>query len=207
MNDLRTYQYLALGDSYTIGEAIPRPSNFPNQVVSILNSAGFSFAPPRIIAKTGWTTVELEKGINEAQKEKAFLPVYDLVTLLIGVNNQYRGLSLDEYKEDFKLLLKKAIRFAGNQTGRVVVLSIPDWGVTPFANDRDRDKVAREIDSFNEANREISQENKVPYMDITAWTREAINDQSLLASDGLHPSGKEYKRWAERIAATFSSMY
>ena len=107
------------------------------------------------------------------------------------------------YKTEFEELLKKAIRYAGDRADRVVVLSIPDWGVTPFANGRDRAQIAREIDAYNRANKEITLRYNVHYIDITPWTREAATDNSLLASDGLHPSGKEYKRWAERIAAFF----
>ena len=125
---------------------------------------------------------------------------YDFASLLIGVNNQYRGQSTDSYKPQFEELLRKAILFAGNKADHVVVLSIPDWGVTPFATGRDRDQVAREIDAYNAANKEITARYNVHYIDITPWTREASGDLSLLAPDGLHPSGKEYRRWAEKIA-------
>lgn len=130
---------------------------------------------------------------------------FDFVTLLIGVNNQYRGRSVENYKPQFEELLRKAIRFAGNKADHVVVLSIPDWGVTPFANGRDKAQIATEIDAYNAANKQIAQQYQVHYIDITPWTREAANDNSLLAADGLHPSGKEYKRWAEKIVIFFKS--
>jgi lysophospholipase L1-like esterase len=202
----KKYYYLALGDSYTIGESLPPQDNFPNQVYSMMKNESVDFQPPRIIAKTGWTTDELEAGIVAANNADPLRPTYDFVSLLIGVNNQYRGRSVDSYKPGFEELLKKAIVYAGNKAERVVVLSIPDWGVTPFANGRDRAQIAREIDAYNAANKQIAEQYHVHYIDITPWTREAAADNSLLAADGLHPSGKEYKRWAERIAFLFKQQ-
>ena len=191
-----SYSYLALGDSYTIGESVTAPDNFPNQTVQLLKNSGYNFSPAEIIAQTGWTTDELQNKIDTY----TFKLPYDFVSLLIGVNNQYRGRSVEDYKPGFENLLKQAIQFAGNKTDRVVVLSIPDWGVTPFATGRDREQIAREIDAYNIANRAIAEQYKVHYIDITPWTREAANDPSLLATDGLHPSAKEYKRWSEKLA-------
>ena len=128
------------------------------------------------------------------------LHAYDLVTLLIGVNDQYRGQPIEEYKPRFEALLQQAIKFADNKPSHVIVISIPDWGITPYANGRDRDQIAREIDGYNAINRKVALENKVQYLNITEWTREAVDDNTLLAADGLHPSGKEYKRWAEEIS-------
>jgi lysophospholipase L1-like esterase len=190
-----TYSFLALGDSYTIGESVPSNDNFPNQTTQLLKNSGYDFKPAEIVARTGWTTDELQNNINN----HSFTPPYNIVTLLIGVNNQYRGRPVDEYKPQFEDLLKQAIQFAGNKADHVIVLSIPDWGVTPFASGRDRDQIAREIDAYNAANKTISEQYKVHYIDITPWTREAASDLSLLANDGLHPSAKEYKRWAEKI--------
>lgn len=201
MNQPEKYSYLALGDSYTIGEMVLQAENFPQQTVSILNSEGLHFDPPRIVAQTGWTTDELEAGIHEAIKHGLLLPAYDFVSLLIGVNNQYRGRSAENYKQEFEGLLQKAIAFAGGKPDHVTVLSIPDWGVTPFANGRDREQIAREIDELNAVNRKLAARYHVHHIDITAWTREAANDSSLLAADGLHPSGKEYARWAEKLAS------
>lgn len=191
--------YLALGDSYTIGEQVSIFESFPYQLVQLLRAAGKYFSAPEIVAKTGWTTDELQQGINNTR----LLPRYDLVTLLIGVNNQYRGRTADNYEVEFLSLLDQAIRFAGNQTGNVVVLSIPDWGVTPFAAGRSREAIRKEIDEFNRINRDKSRLLKVHYADITAGTREASTDLSLLANDGLHPSGKDYGRWAKMVMESF----
>ncbi len=194
---MQQYSFLTLGDSYTIGESVLPQENFPNQTVQLLKNDGFNFNSPEIVAKTGWTTDELQTAINA----RAFLPKYDFVTLLIGVNNQYRGRTVDNYKPEFESLLKQAIQFAGNDTGHVIVLSIPDWGATPFAAGRDRIQITKEIDDYNGANKQIASLYKVHYIDITPGTREAINDVSLVAGDGLHPSPKEYKRWAEKLNA------
>lgn len=192
----KTYSYLALGDSYTIGESIPGPDNFPNQTIRLLKHSGYEFGPAEIVAKTGWTTDELQYKIDNY----SFKPPYDIVSLLIGVNNQYRGRSVEDYKPGFENLLRQAIQFAGNKADHVFVLSIPDWGVTPSAAGRDREQIAREIDAYNAANKSISEQLKVHYIDITPWTREAVNDPSLIAGDGLHPSVKEYRRWSEKLA-------
>jgi lysophospholipase L1-like esterase len=205
LTSTKTYHYLALGDSYTIGEMVTSSENFPGQVSKMLRQEGLDIQT-RIIAKTGWTTDELETGIQTAGESETFLPAYDFVTLLIGVNNQYRGRSAGSYQPEFENLLKEAIHFAGDEPGRVVVLSIPDWGVTPFAKDRNRIQIAKEIDDFNEVNKAVSQQYHVPYIDITPFTREAATDGSLLAEDGLHPSAKEYKRWAEKLADIFKKM-
>lgn len=188
--------YLAIGDSYTIGEAVPPEENFPNQTVAILNEKGNLFNAPQIIARTGWTTDELDAAIDEARINKTF----DIVSLLIGVNNQYRGRSVSEYKTQFDHLLQRAMQFSGNKPQHVFVLSIPDWGVTPFAEGRDRNEIARSIDTFNDTAREICRHHKIDFIDITASQRIDGNKPAYLASDGLHPSGKEYKRWAEKLS-------
>lgn len=190
------HTYLALGDSYTIGEMVPEDQRFPVQAASLLCAAGIPMAPPRIIARTGWTTDELAGAIREAQ----VTDTYDLVTLLIGVNNQYRGRSVEDYAPEFRDLLTQAIRFAGGHASHVIVLSIPDWGVTPFAKDRDRQKIAREIDAYNAANKRITAALGAQYADITPSTRRAAVEADLVAADGLHPSGKEYEAWAKAIA-------
>lgn len=189
------YTYLALGDSYTIGESVPTTQNFPNQVVALLRKEKIHFEDPTIIATTGWTTDELAYQLSRVRLK---VP-YTFVTLLIGVNNQYRGRSLGEYKKEFTALLEQAIGYAGGKANHVIVLSIPDWSVTPFAADRDRFKISKEIDAFNAANEAISKQYKVHYINITAFTREAATDRTLIADDGLHPSAKDYARWAEKV--------
>ena len=192
----KTYKYLALGDSYTIGEKVEEKDNFPNQTVLLLNTPNKRFEDATIIAKTGWTTDELQDKLSQTRLAIPF----DIVTLLIGVNNQYRGRSVEEYTIQFEQLLQHAVGYAGGDSQHVIVLSIPDWGVTPFAADRDRKKIAEEIDLFNAANKNIAKKYTVHYIDITPYTREATSDISLVAEDGLHPSGKDYKRWALRVA-------
>jgi len=186
---------LALGDSYTIGESVLEKDRWPNQLIDLLNEKGDNFSSPEIIAKTGWTTGEL----IEAIKESNLQGIFDLVSLQIGVNNQYRGNSLAEYKIEFKDLLNKAVNFANRNKKMVVVVSIPDWGVTPFAAGRDRSKISEEINLFNAANREIAEEMGVLHVEITEESRNATIDLSLIAEDGLHPSAKMYTQWAEAV--------
>ncbi len=198
---VKGYTYLALGDSYTIGEQVASKENFPSQVTTLLTEKGIVFGEPEIIARTGWTTGELKTAINQSKLRER----YDLVTLLIGVNNQYRGKNTDDYSPEFESLLKQAIHFAGNDASRVVVLSIPDWGVTPFAEGRDRTEIAKEIDAYNTVNKRIAATYKVHYINVTQSTREAAMDASRLTSDGLHPSDKEYRLWAEEIVSFIKS--
>jgi lysophospholipase L1-like esterase len=197
-----TYSYLALGDSYTIGEGVPVYDNFPYQTVQLLRKAGHEFYAPEIVAKTGWTTDELQTAIAGNR----LLAVYDVVSLLIGVNNQYRGRSIQEYTQQFEALLQQAIGFAGKKKEHVFVLSIPDWGVTPFAKDRNSATIAHEIDSFNAVNKLFAEKYGVHYIDITPGTRLAANDLSLLATDQLHYSGKEHLKWATRLAGAIESI-
>ncbi len=190
------FSYLALGDSYTIGEQVPFAENFPNQTVQQLRRSGFRFYAAEIIAKTGWTTDELSNAIEITK----MLETYDIVSLLIGVNNQYRGRSSTEFKVEFEHLLQKAIQLSGNRPYRVVVLSIPDWGVTPFAEGRDRKQVADEIDLYNDICKKSAVAFKANFINITTSQREDGNKKEFLASDGLHPSGKEYTKWAAQLA-------
>jgi lysophospholipase L1-like esterase len=185
---------LALGDSYTIGESVPVEQRWPVQLAALLRQRGLPVAEPQIIAKTGWTTDELSAAMDAA----TLTPPYDLVTLLIGVNNQYRGREVDNYRVEFRALLDRAIDLAGDRPERVLVLSIPDWGVTPFAREKQRDAatVAVEIDAYNAVNREEAQRSGIAWVNITPMTREAATDSTLLAEDGLHPSGRDYARWA-----------
>jgi lysophospholipase L1-like esterase len=192
----KIFTYLALGDSYTIGESVLLYKSFPYQVVQILRKKGFRFSAPEIIAKTGWTTDELKSGLNEYHH----LLQYHFVTLLIGVNNQYRGRQVEEYKLEFETLLKQALSFANDVKERVIVLSIPDYSVTPFSATLDKEKISEEISIYNSTNKAISLQYKVNYVDITTGFKKALNDASLLALDNLHPSEHEYKNWAEKVA-------
>jgi lysophospholipase L1-like esterase len=188
--------FLALGDSYTIGESVPIYESFPYQTVQLLRNKGMSVHAAEIIAKTGWTTDELMAGIERTTFEKS----YDIVTLLIGVNNQYRGKEPTIYEQDFEKLLNKAIAFAGGNKQHVFVLSIPDWGATPFAASRDRVKIGTAIDQFNAINRKITENAGIAYVFITEGSREATSNALLVAKDGLHPSGLEYGKWAKKLA-------
>lgn len=189
--------YLALGDSYTIGEAVKSNESFPYQLAVLLNEKGITVEEPVIIAQTGWTTDELKAAIETAAPKENF----GLVTLLIGVNNQYRGYSLTSYREEFKALLQMAIGFVAGIKAHVFVVSIPDWGLTPFGKESDRntETVTAEIDAFNAVNKEETLAMGVSYTDITPESRMVTTDLSLLANDGLHYSGKLYQQWARSI--------
>jgi lysophospholipase L1-like esterase len=191
-------RFLALGDSYTIGEGVPADDNWPHQLAAALRAQGSAIAEPEIVARTGWTTDEL----SAAMDTHAFHPPYALVTLLIGVNNQYRGRDLQNYRVEFRTLLEHAIRLAGGDASRVVVVSIPDWGVTRFGGEsgRDRAEVAREIDAFNASAAAISTTLRARYVDVTAISRDRGGSSGMLAADGLHPSAAMYSRWTAAIA-------
>lgn len=186
---------LCLGDSYTIGEMVPLHDSFPYQLVQMLRNNGESFYAPEIVAKTGWTSFELLAHLEKTTLNKQ----YDFVTLLIGVNNQYRGLAVEDFSKDFETLLKKAIAWTDNQPAKVVVLSIPDWGVTPFAQDRDRMQITHEIDAYNGACELLAQKYQTKFINITTDTRQAANDLTLLTTDHLHYSGKEHRIWAGKV--------
>jgi len=189
--------YLALGDSYTIGQSVLVEDRFPMQTVKALAALSVNFTTPEIIAQTGWTTGNLINAITTNPPKRL---TYDAVSLLIGVNNQYHSLSQAQYATEFTTLLKTAIGYAGNNAKRVFVLSIPDYSVTPYASSFNNALIASQIDSFNVINLNIAKENGVHYLNITTSTREATADPSLVATDGLHPSGKEYKKWADFLA-------
>lgn len=197
--------YLALGDSYTIGEAVPQQESFPFQLVTQLKTNNIAVAKPKVIAKTGWTTDELQTAI----KAENITQNYDMVTLLIGVNNQYRGYSLATYRNEFKGLLNTAISFAGKNTKRVFVVSIPDWGVTPFGKNSGRSiqTIASEIDAFNAIKKEETLAAGVSYTEITLASRNAATDLALVAKDGLHPSGKMYAEWAAKVAVAVKASF
>lgn len=192
---MRPYTYLALGDSYTIGEAVPLNKNFPYQAVQLLRQQGISITAPEIIAKTGWTTSELLLAIEETK----CLPQYTIVSLLAGVNNQYRGLPLQEYEKEMRQLLHLAIEFAGGVSNQVFVFSIPDYSSTPFAQKMDTKKIENEIDAFNDCNKKLAGDCNTNYINITEEGRESKWNKDLIAADGLHPSEIEYARWAHRL--------
>ena len=190
------YTYLALGDSYTIGESVNVQDRFPYQAVSLLHGMGVQVHIPDIIATTGWTTQNLIHALDVNPPQNN----YTIVTLLIGVNNQYQGKSIPEYKAEFTTLLNRAIQYAANKKNRVFVLSIPDYSVTPFAANSDTARIAREINDFNQVNHTVAIQNGIAWIDITGISRQARSERSLLANDGLHPSGLQYKKWADLLA-------
>lgn len=192
--------YLALGDSYTIGEGVELSGSFPCQAVQILRRQNMSCYTPEIIAKTGWTTDELSAAIEKTM----LLPKYDVVSLLIGVNNQYRGRSVNEFKVEFDHLLQKSIQLSGNHPNNVFILSIPDWGVSPFAAIHDRKKIEDEINVFNEVCKKGTASYGTVYLDITTSQRQDGNKPEFLAADGLHPSAREYAKWAENLVQKIS---
>ena len=195
LDDSKQLTYLALGDSYTIGESVSETDRYPNLLVHALRKEGVLISSPTIIAQTGWTTNDLKQGIQEAEiNEKT----YDLVTLLIGVNNEFQQLSEQEYKVEFTQLLKQAIQFAGNKKEKVVVLSIPDYGFTPYGKSR-QIAISRRIDSFNAINKQITDSLEVNYIDITGISRNGLTNTGLVAHDGLHPSGKMYQLWVDAL--------
>ena len=187
-------RYLALGDSYTIGEGVMPEARWPHRLAAALRVQGIALEDPQIIATTGWTTDELEAAIAAQAPAGPF----GLVSLLIGVNNQYRGRSVEDYAVQFRRLLERALHLASGSAGHVLVLSIPDWGVTPFARDREPPRIARELDGYNAAAAAICSAHGVVFVDITALSRQHGAEPAMLADDGLHPSGAMYALWAQR---------
>ncbi len=196
------YRYLSLGDSYTIGESVAPEERWSMILSDMLRKNGVDLSDPEIIARTGWTTAELMDGIKSRNPQGP----YNLVSLLIGVNNQYRGQSLERYRTELQGLLKQAIGFAGGNNERVFMLSTPDWGVTPFAKGSDQAKIASEIDAFNQVAQEECTKLGIAFVDITPLSRTAKNDISQIANDGLHFSGKMYRQWAEKALPTVQKL-
>ena len=188
-------RYLALGDSYTIGTGVQLADSWPWQLVTALRSEGSTLADPVIIAQNGWTSTDLLLGIKYAGPQ----PGFDFLTLLIGVNDQYRNHQLAHYQETFAELLDCAIQLGEKIPDKVIVLSIPDWGVTPFAAGHQKAEIAAEIDAFNDANRLASQYAGCHYVDVTQLSRAFGDETSLLADDGLHPNGKFYRQWVALV--------
>ncbi len=194
--------YLALGDSYTIGQSVPSNENFPAQTVAALQADSINMGAPYIIATTGWTTIDLQNAINSAQPKGP----YDLVTLLIGVNDQYQGLDTGSYRTRFTELLQESIAFAGNNPSHVFVLSIPDYSVTPFAQNSDTAEIRAQLEEFNAINYQISMAYNVGYINITPLTEEMKTNGSLVADDGLHPSALEYTQWVALLAPQVAAV-
>lgn len=192
-NDSKSF--LALGDSYTIGQSVEESERWPVQLADQLSERGVEVSAPKIIATTGWRTDQLKDAIAADTELKN---QYDLVSLLIGVNNQFQGKTVESFAPEFEELLQTAIRLAGTKD-RVIVLSIPDYGVTPFGISRGEERIARELDEYNRVSKEICDRYEVSYFDITPISREAKTDPELIASDNLHPSGKMYGQWVDLI--------
>jgi lysophospholipase L1-like esterase len=194
--------YLALGDSYTIGQSVKETERFPAQTAAILRQEGVSIGDPVYLARTGWTTSNLQSAIAGLEPSSAF----DAVTLLIGVNDQYQGMDTGGYARRFTQLLDKAIQLARGNKSHVFVLSIPDYSATPFVPASEKERVRREIGWFNDINRRITTDAGVSYTDITPSTREAETNTALVAGDGLHPSGLEYGKWAALLAPKMKAV-
>jgi lysophospholipase L1-like esterase len=188
-------RYLALGDSYTIGQSVAASESFPQQLVTSLRAKGYRIDSPDVIARTGWTSADLQAAIQKADPHGP----YDLVTLLVGVNDQYRQYPIEDYPPAFEALLKKAIELTGGKPQHVIVLSIPDWGVTPFAHEYERQRIFIEIDRYNQLNQYLAQQAGAGYVDITPISRQAASDLTLLSDDKLHPSYKMYAAWVELL--------
>ena len=192
--------YLALGDSYTVGQSVSDQDRYPVQVVRRLTGDGYYYRTPDIIAVTGWTTGDLLKAVPDTGH-------YHVVSLLIGVNDQYQDRTQSEYRIQFTELLQRSIRLAGDSASHVLVLSIPDYSVTPFARGRDGAYIAAQIDSFNDINKEVAMSYHTAYLDVTGESRKAAGDPSLIAGDSLHFSGKEYAIWAEMMTPVIKGMH
>ena len=191
-------RFLALGDSYTIGEGVSDAERWPNQLATMLRDAGVSVEDPHIIARTAWTTDELADAIAAEKPSGPF----DLVSLLVGVNDQYRGRPIAAFESEFTVLLRRAASLAGRRKSRIVVIAIPDWGASPFAAGRDRVLISREIAAYNARARELTTASRGRWVDITDASRRMLDDASMIAADGLHPSGKMYGEWARIILPT-----
>lgn len=193
--------FLALGDSYTIGESVDQEMRWPVQLADSLRQRGYSVSPPDIIAETGWTTTDLKEAIKEKNPQKS----YDLVSLLIGVNNQYQGLNFEQFEQEFEELLSQAITFAGEEKDNVFVVSIPNYGATPFGQIRNPEQIREELAQYNEAARSIAEEYEITFINITPISEKALDNPELTASDDLHPSGKMYQQWVSKMLPSILS--
>lgn len=189
-------RFLALGDSYTIGEGVAEDERWPSHLVRRLDRDGIHIGDVQLVAQTAWTADELADAIDQARPRGPF----QLVTLMVGVNDQYRSRPVAAFAPEYERLLKRSIAFAGGKPRRVIAISIPDWGATPFARERDRALIAREIDAYNTCSRELAERASVAWVDVTPASRATLSEPSLVTADGLHPSGEMYARWSELIA-------
>jgi lysophospholipase L1-like esterase len=191
---------LFLGDSYTAGTAVPEELRWPVRLTALMNRSGQEVEPPRIIAGNGWTTEDLMNALDAADPA----PQYDFAFLLIGVNNQFHGRPLPEFESHFDELVRRTIRLVRGRSDRVIVISVPDYSVTPFAAERDPAKIASEIDLFNDACERIAAQRKVRFLDLVEISRQAATNRELLVSDGLHPSGEMYRLWSDFVFGRLS---
>ena len=202
VNRSKDYRYLALGDSYTVGEGVPQEDSFPYQTGYLLEKAGVPITNIDIIARTGWTSGEL---LQEIRQRNLSPGAFELVSLLIGVNNQYRGLSLEQFETELKQLTETSLDLTNRGRAGMVLISIPDWGVTPFADSGTREKasISREIDAYNQIVKKLAADFQIPYLDITARYRAIGGKPANLAPDKLHPSGQIYAAWAGLLSKVF----
>ena len=190
------FKYLALGDSYTIGESVCNSCNFPNQLSTELENKGIKISNVNIIARTGWTTTQLINAISNSKLD----PNYDIVTLLIGVNNEYQNLDFNIYKKEFPVLLNKAIELANNNSNKVIVLSIPDYAYTPFGQSiNNNSNISKAIDNYNTYAASVCKLKGVSFLNITDITRLGLENPKLVAKDGLHPSKEAYTKFVKRL--------
>ena len=188
------YSFIALGDSYTIGEGVNEDERWPNQFVDVAYENGVDFDQPMIIAETGWKTYDLLNAINQTN----FTKKYDYISLLIGVNNQFNSRPIDEFEEDLNKLMDEMKRIKKND-GNIIIISIPDWGYTPFGQSNDMSNISEKINLFNSSLRKFASTNDLKYVDVTEISRRAINEPDLITNDNLHPSGIMYLEWAKKI--------
>lgn len=188
------FSFLALGDSYTIGEGVEESKRWPNQFIEIAYEKGLYFEKPKIIAKTGWKTYDLLNAINETN----FTKKYDYVSLLIGVNNQFNSRPIDEFEQDLNDLMEEMKKIKKND-GSIIIISIPDWGYSPFGESSDMIDISSQIDLFNSSLRKFASTNNLKFVDVTEISRRGIDEPNLIAGDSLHPSGIMYLEWAKKI--------
>tara|TARA_B100002052_G_scaffold220321_1_gene202272 strand:+ start:486 stop:1187 length:702 start_codon:yes stop_codon:yes gene_type:complete len=189
-----SYSFIALGDSYTIGEGVNENERWPNQFVDVAYENGVDFDQPIIIAETGWKTYDLLNAINQTN----FTKKYDYVSLLIGVNNQFNSRPIDEFEQDLNDLMEEMKKIKKND-GSIIIISIPDWGYSPFGESSDMIDISSQIDLFNSSLRKFASTNNLKFVDVTEISRRGIDEPNLIAGDSLHPSGIMYLEWAKKI--------